>query len=215
MKYRLYLFDFDYTLVNSEKGILECFHRSLEEMDYPPAGDDVLRGTIGSTIEDAFRSITGEKDEERIREAVRAYHKVADERMTPGTFFFPESVEVLRELHRRGRKTGIVSTKRRIRILEKFERDGIPELVDHVVGVEDVSEAKPSPEGIKKALEHFGMEPGEALYVGDSPFDAEAAKNAGVDFAGVTTGTTLRETLSEYPHVRIMERIGEVLDIDP
>lgn len=214
MKYRLYLFDFDYTLVNSEKGILTCFHRTLEALGYPDVGDDVLKSTIGDTIEAAVRRITGESDEERIQSFVEAYHREADEHMTPGTFFFPGSVHTLRELHRRGAKTGIISTKRRCRILEKFQQEHIEDTMDYIVGVEDVAKAKPSPEGIEKALRYFQMMPQETLYIGDSPFDAGAAENAGVDFAAVTTGTTPVEAFTGYPHVRIMARIEEVLNIE-
>ena len=214
MKYRLYLFDFDYTLVNSEGGILECFHRTLGQLGYPAVDDDILRGTIGITIEAAARRITGMTDEEEIRAFVDAYHKEADECMTDMTFFFPESVATLRELHRRGAKTGIISTKRRQRIVEKFGRDGVRDAIDHIIGVTDVTEPKPSPEGIQKAMRHFGVRPEEVLYTGDSTIDAGAAQNAGVDFAAVTTGTTRAEEFDAYPHVRVMKGIAEVLDID-
>ena len=41
--YRLYLFDFDYTLVNSEQGILGCFHRTIDAWHLPSVTDDTNR----------------------------------------------------------------------------------------------------------------------------------------------------------------------------
>ena len=43
MTYPVYLFDFDYTLANSEKGILICFHRTMEKHGYAPVSDDIIR----------------------------------------------------------------------------------------------------------------------------------------------------------------------------
>ena len=68
-----------------------------------------------------------------------------------------------------------------------------------MVGGEDVQAAKPSPEGVKFALEHLGSTPQETLYIGDSTVDAETAQNAGVDFAGVLNGMT---TADELRHIR-------------
>ena len=47
MNHSIYLFDFDYTLVNSEKGIVGCFHRTLKKYGLPDVPDQRLRRTIG------------------------------------------------------------------------------------------------------------------------------------------------------------------------
>jgi phosphoglycolate phosphatase-like HAD superfamily hydrolase len=49
----------------------------------------------------------------------------------------------------------------------------------------DVEHHKPHPDGIRQALERFGMEPSRALMVGDSVSDAKAARAAGVRIASV------------------------------
>ena len=63
-------------------------------------------------------------------------------------------------------------------------------------------------EGIFLALERFGAKPENALYTGDSTTDAEAARNAGVAFCGVTHGVTSAEELAAYPH----QAIGDTLE---
>lgn len=79
------------------------------------------------------------------------------------------------------------------------------------MGGEDVKAPKPSPEGVKFALEHLGSSPEETLYIGDSTVDAETAQNAGVDFAGVLNGMTTAEELRVYPHKIIMQNLGELV----
>lgn len=61
---------------------------------------------------------------------------------------------------------------------------GILPLVDLVVTIRDVPRPKPHPDLLHRTLEHFGLEPAQAVYVGDSALDEQAAGAAGVPFLG-------------------------------
>ena len=62
-------------------------------------------------------------------------------------------------------------------------------MIDVIVGGEDVRQPKPDPQGIFQVLQIWDMSKEEVLYMGDSVVDAKTAQAAGVDFAGVTTGS--------------------------
>ena len=209
--YRLYLFDFDYTLVNSEQGILGCFHRTIDAWHLPPVTDDTIRKTIGLPMEQAVEIITGIHDAADIDRFIDDYRKDADIHMTPGTHFFPDTLPTLRALRKADAKIGIISTKTRSRIEEKFVADGCTDVIDLIIGCEDVHAMKPSPEGIEQAIARLGMEKADVLYTGYSLVDAGAAKNAGVAFAAVTTGTTPTSAFEEVPHVKIMKSLRELI----
>ena len=210
--YRLYLFDFDYTLVNSESAILKCFHITLDKTGWPQRQDDDIRRTIGLPMMDAIKEVIQSQDEEKAHDFLEVYKGEADRYMTAGTHFFPHTLAVLRALREQGAKIGIISSKTRHRIQEKFTADGVPELIDRIIGSDDVAAHKPAPEGILKALDYFQIPKEQVLYTGDSYVDAGAAQNAGVDFAAVTTGTTTAQEFQNYPHVKIMQDIQELLD---
>lgn len=145
MAYRLYLFDFDYTLVNSEKGILGCFHLTNQALGYPDCDDDTMRRTIGlPMVQAVFRAVPG-IPEEKIRPYLNQYRQFANQIMTANTFFFPETLPALRILRERGAKIGVISSKTHHRIQEKFDLDGAHDLLDFVVGSDDVTAAKPDP----------------------------------------------------------------------
>lgn len=209
--YRLYLFDFDYTLVNSESAILKCFHITLDKTGCPQREDDDIRRTIGLPMLDAIKCVINSDDDNKAREFLNVYKHEADRYMTAGTHFFPHTICTLQALRDRGARIGIISSKTRSRIQEKFDCDKVSGLIDHIIGSDDVSAHKPDPEGIKKAMALFAVSPDEVLYTGDSYVDAGAAQNAGVDFAAVTTGTTTSEDFAAYPHVKIMQDIAELL----
>ena len=211
--YPLYLFDFDYTLVNSESAILKCFHITLAETGYPDRQDADICQTIGLPMVDAVKRIINTTDTVEAMDFINIYKKEADRYMTAGTHFFPHTIKTLTTLRQRGARIGIISSKTRHRIQEKFDLDHVSELIDRIIGSNDVSAFKPDPEGIRKAMQWFKAAPEDILYTGDSYVDAEAARNAGVDFAAVTTGTTTTETFNRYPHIRIMRDIQELLDL--
>jgi len=209
--YELYLFDFDYTLVNSEQGIVGCFRRTIEKWQLPRPADDAIRHTIGLPMEKAVAILTGLTDADDIDRFITDYKRDADIHMTPGTHFFPDTLPTLRALRARGAKIAIISTKTRSRIEEKFVASHTMDLIDRIIGCEDVTAMKPSPEGIEKAIALFGAKKEAVLYTGDSLVDAGAAKNAGVAFAAVTTGTTEAAAFADVPHIKIMKSLKDLL----
>ena len=206
--YACYLFDFDYTLADSSKGITDCFHQTMTAFGLPPVDDIAIERTIGLPMRDAVRRITGLDGDEKIEEFLAHYRALADKTMTAKTFFYPEALPTLKTLRERGARIAVISSKTSHRIREAFVRDKAENLIDFIIGCEEVKELKPSPEGIFRALERFGAKPEDALYTGDSTTDAAAAKNAGVAFCGVTHGVTSAEELAAYPH----QAIGDTLE---
>lgn len=211
MSYQVYLFDFDYTLADSSRGITLCFRHVLERNGYAGVTDEAIRRTIGKTLEESFSILTGVTDPDRLAAFKAEYRREADVYMTPNTRLFPETLRVLRTLKERGAKIGIISTKYRFRIHDTLDQHLPADFLDIVVGGEDVSRAKPDPEGLLYAIRQLGVKKKRVLYIGDSTVDAETAQAAGVDFAGVTHGVTTADELAAYPHRRIMDSLTELL----
>lgn len=209
--YKAYLFDFDYTLADSSRGIVMCFRNVLERHGYTGISDDTIKRTIGLTLEEAFTEMTGVGDPATLARWRKEYVGVADRLMNAATELFAEVPAVLAALKERGVKTGIISTKYRYRIEDFLLRhfDRLP--VDIIVGGEDVKSAKPSPEGLEDAMKRLGMTRDEVLYCGDSTVDGATAVNAGVDFAGVLHGVTPRSDLERYPHVAVVSDLRDLL----
>lgn len=208
MEYTTYLFDFDYTLVDSSRGIVLCFRNVLERHEHTDITDEQIKRTIGKTLEESFSILTGIEDTNTLAQYRKEYVKEADEHVNANTVLFPETIHVLQELKAQGAKIGIVSTKYRYRIEELVEKYFPKGFFDIIIGGEDVKEMKPSPQGILKALKKLRRNRKETLYIGDSTVDAQAAFHAKVDFVGVLNGMTTREELESYPHRRILENLS-------
>ena len=168
MKYTTYLFDFDYTLADSSRGIVICFRNVLERHGHTGISDEAIKRTIGKTLEDSFSILSGITTPETLAEYKKEYVKEADTYMTVNTFFFPETVTVLKTLKSQGAQIGIISTKFRFRIREMVDQHFPKDFFDIIIGGEDVKQAKPDPQGIKKALRRLHRRKSETLYIGDS-----------------------------------------------
>lgn len=208
MKYTTYLFDFDYTLADSSRGIVICFRNVLERHGHTGISDEAIKRTIGKTLEDSFSILSGITTPETLAEYKKEYVKEADTYMTVNTSFFPETVTVLKTLKSQGAQIGIISTKFRFRIREMVDQHFPKDFFDIIIGGEDVKQAKPDPQGIKKALRRLHRRKSETLYIGDSTVDAETAQAAKVDFVGVLNGMTTREELMVYPHRQILDNLS-------
>jgi phosphoglycolate phosphatase len=73
----------------------------------------------------------------------------------------------------------------------------------------DVERPKPHPDPLIKILEYFGIEPNNALYVGDSNLDEIAAKAAGVPFVAYQN-----RSLSAEFHIHSLKEIAKILDLE-
>ena len=209
--YRCYLFDFDYTLVDSTEGIVGCFLRTLSEMGRPPLPAMTIQRTIGLPMPEAVGHLLKTADEAAIEDFIRRYQPYADRYMTPGTHFFPGVPEALARLRADGAKIAIISNKTGSRIQEKFDLDGAADCIDLIIGSDEGIAPKPAPDGLLRGLARFGAEKKNALYTGDSLVDAKAAQRAGLDFAAVLTGATAEAEFSPCPHVAILPSVESLL----
>ena len=207
--YAACLFDFDYTLGDATEGIVASMNYAFGCLGLPAQDREAIRRTIGMHLSEAFTNLTGLMHPEQSVAFQQAFRTKADQVMTGSTVLFPDAIPVLKRIKAAGIMTGIVTTKFRYRIVELLEAQKITDLVDVIVGGEDVSSPKPDPEGLLLAIDRLGLPRNLVLYTGDSTIDAKAAIAAGVDFVAVTTGTTSREDFAPYPSILVAGSLAE------
>lgn len=210
MRYKNYIFDFDYTLGDATKGIIQSVHHALGKMGMPLPSPDRVRQTVGMPLTDAFTFFTGDRDPGLQASFVKLFGEKADRVMTQNTVLFADTMEVLALLRAKGAGLGIVSTKYRYRLLQIMDKFDMGPLIDVIVGSDDVKNPKPDPEGLLRAMESLGTARQDVLYIGDSTIDIETAKRAGVDFVAVTTGVTAREAFFPFPHIAIVDSLSAI-----
>jgi pyrophosphatase PpaX len=188
MRFPVVLFDLDGTLIDSGPMIMASARY---------AARDVLG------IEPAH-----------VDELVASYRE-ENERLHDGLEAFDAVLDVLLRFQAEGRRLGIVTAKRRSTVELAFARFPVLERAsDVLVSAEDTVRHKPDPAPILVALDRLSASPSEAAYVGDSPFDVQAARAAGtfavaVAWGGIHSGERLAV---EEPDV-LVEAPRELLDV--
>jgi pyrophosphatase PpaX len=184
MRFPVVLFDLDGTVVDSGGIILASMRhatRTVLEREIP---DRELMASVGGPgLEAQMRSF----GPDRVEELVRVYRE-HNEPLHEELVAFPGMVDAIVRLKAEGRKLGIVSAKRRGTVELAFARVPVGHLFDTVVGGDETERQKPDPAPLLLALERLDAKPAEAAYVGDSPYDMQAARGAGVFAVGVTWG---------------------------
>lgn len=206
------VFDFDYTLGDSTKGIALSINYALLKLGYSEKNLDEIRKTIGLSLKETYAVLTKQDNPDEAGQFAVLFKEKADQVMAANAELYEGAKEVLQKLQDRCCRTAIVTTKFHYRIEQILGKFDAMELIDMIVGAEDVKIEKPDPEGLLWTVSHLGIEKEEVLYVGDSLVDAKTAANAGILFAGVLTGTTSRADFEPYSHVYIGNDVSDVYD---
>ena len=185
MRFPIVLFDLDGTVVDSGAIILASMRHATRTVLGREIPDQALMAAVGGPgLEAQMRAFGGD---EHVDELVRVY-RAHNEPLHNELALCLGMDDVLVRLSEEGRRLGLVSAKRRSTVELAFAATEIGHLFDVVVGGDEAPRQKPAPDPLLLALERLGASPGEAVYVGDSPFDMTAAKRAGMAAVGVSWG---------------------------
>jgi len=209
------LFDFDFTLADSSRPSVECVNYGLVELGLPEAGIEEILRTMGLTLQEILVALAGEEHRARANEFADLFILRSREVMVRDTVLFKEVPDCIDGLKALDCKLGIISTKNRSVIEAILESERMSSQFDLIVGGEDVERYKPDPDGLLRALRGLGVSPDDAVYVGDSVPDAQAAEAASVPFIAVLSGAASREEFAGYPSLAMLPAVtrSAVLDV--
>lgn len=196
---KLIVWDFDGTLADSRPLIVAGMEHALKGLglqDLPGIREAWLR-QVGLPVEEGLkRTFAGlDVNPDEVLKVYRSFDWIANEHLLQP---FPGMSELVHELHDRGVKMAIASSKRTVPLQRQVTTLGWTACFDPLVTPDDVRIGKPHPESLEICLRVHGLEPEEALMIGDTPFDLEMAQRAGVPSVAVGYGFYGRDALLEY-----------------
>ena len=203
-----FLFDLDGTLIDSIDLILRSYrhtmmvHRGIE----PP--DDVWMRGLGTPLWVQFRDFSDDADE--IAAMVATYRAYNLEHHDTLARPYDGVADAVRRLHATGRSLGLVTSKMRTGAIRGLRLLGLEQQFPVIVGADEVTNPKPHPEPVLKALDLLRAAPDQAVFVGDSRHDIECGRAAGVKTAAVLWGPFDREHLADLAPDYWLERPEEL-----
>lgn len=208
--YRLLIFDWDGTLVDSIARIVESMRVAAGICELPWRDDVAIKGIIGLGLPEAIATLYPELDDVRRIEAFRRsygdHYNALESQPSP---LFDGVAEALEDFRAQGYRLAVATGKSRRGLDHVLAGRGWLEYFD-VTRCADETASKPDPLMLREILVHCGVAVEEALMVGDSPFDLRMAHRAGMDSVAVGYGAQpLAELLKESPKLAI-ERFEEL-----
>ena len=211
--YKLAIFDFDGTLVDSAPGIVEIMYQVKDFYGFSDTLVDAWKQLIGVPLDEQARIILPGEHPKFHSEVAEKYRELYNSQAVELCPPFPSLAIVLDRLRACGILTTIASSKRKLIIdpvLEHYKLEGFFHLV---LGADCVTNHKPHPEPVLNTLKRLQCEPEEAVVIGDSKYDLQMAKNAGVDSIGVTTGIHTREDLDSTEPNAVVDTLDQALEL--
>ena len=208
--YRLLIFDWDGTLVDSIGRIVESMRVAAAACDLEPLGDSTIKGIIGLGLPEAIRTLYPDQHDagllERFRHLYSEHYLALESEPSPLYAGVAEALEAFREA---GYRLAVATGKTRQGLDRVLAGHGWQEYFD-VSRCADETASKPDPRMLHEILAHCRVSPGQALMVGDSSFDLQMARHAGMDAVAVSYGAQSPETLRLHgPHL-VIDEFGEL-----
>lgn len=211
----LVIFDCDGTLVDSQYVIVAAMQaawRAQGREDLPPA--EAVRRQVGLPLVEAVARLlpgVAEADHVRLAESYKTAFFELRQRPDHHEPLFPGATEALDALEAADWLLGVATGKSRRGLIATLERHGLAQRFVTLKTADDAP-GKPAPDMVLQAMHEAGADPRATLVVGDTVFDIEMARNAGVAALGVAWGYHQPEELLAYGAESVVDCFAELPD---
>ncbi|SEM70503.1 phosphoglycolate phosphatase [Pseudomonas sp. ok272] len=194
---KLLIFDWDGTLADSVSRIVESMHVASERSGYALCDDLAVKGIIGLGLPEAIRTLypgIGDAQLVAFRQHYADHYIALDSEPSP---LFDGVVETLGAFRAEGYQLAVATGKARRGLDRVLKSHGWESFFD-ITRAADETASKPHPLMLEQILAHCGVRAGQALMVGDSSFDLQMARNAGMASVAVSYGAQSIEALRMF-----------------
>ena len=194
-RYRAVIFDVDGTLVDSNEAHARAWVDAFAERGFTVALADVQRliGMGGDKLIPAAIGLA--EDDPRIAGLSERRSEIFREQYLPHLRALPGSRALLQRLQRDGYKLAVASSAKKEELEPLLRIARVDDLIAARTSSGDAERSKPDPDIVGAALHRLRLEPDEAVRVGDTPYDIEAAQRAGLPTIAVRSGGWRTEEL--------------------
>lgn len=183
------IFDVDGTLVDSNDAHASAWIDALREFGFTEIPYDKVRRMIGMGGDKILPALTGlQKEDERGKKLLDRRKEIFMRNYLPELKAFPDSRELVERIKSEGMLAVVASSANETELTPLLRAAGVEDLMDSTTSSSDAEESKPDPDIVSAAVEKSGVPAAQLIMLGDTPYDVEAARRAGVPIVAVRCG---------------------------
>jgi HAD superfamily hydrolase (TIGR01509 family) len=205
------ILDIDGTLVDTNYQHALAWYRAFHQQDIVLPVWRIHRH-IGMGGDQLVAALTDDAIEEERGDDIRNAEKVLYMELINEVEPMEGSREFIEQLKQRGHTVVLASSAKQDELDHYLDVLDARDLADDWTSSADVEETKPQPDLVQSALTKVGGEPDDAVMVGDTPWDVEAAKRVGVGTIAVRTGGFGDDELRGAGAVALFESVAELVE---
>lgn len=211
LRIRAVAFDFDGTLADTVGLLSEAWARAAHRLGIgvPPKEVEKYVGLAGPEV--SLKLAGGDEDKavclRRLKDEIYESEYVNRIRL------FKDVLPALRTLRGNGLKIAVASSQASRRLKNYLVLTGLSRMVDVLVGSDLVLNRKPAPDVFIKAAELLKVKPEECVAVGDTCFDAESAKKAGMVFILVSRNRSVDCENADFTVSNLNEAVSIIFNM--
>ncbi|MDR3072525.1 MAG: HAD-IA family hydrolase [Clostridiales Family XIII bacterium] len=177
MKINTILFDYDGTLMDTESPIKKAWRYVFHHYANQSVEDDFLNTFLGEPVRLSVERLFPGQDAEEI---VNAYRACQRDIYLNEIDLYPGMDKLAMELKEKGYRLGIVTSRLRSSLEQGLNKYGLLSVFDCLITPEDIPQIKPAPEPFFAALKMLDSTADRTLMIGDSEYDVQGSRNAGI-----------------------------------
>ena len=210
MTWDVIVFDWDGTLVDSEKHIVSCIAESAQVCDLPELSYDRMKSIIGLGMREALYDLYPEISDLQIKTLRDHYSKRFHQNEGAELSLFPGVEFVLDSLRSKGFRLAVATGKSRRGLDMAKTQTGLGRYFD-IERCADETQSKPHPQMLHEISAHYDLPESSLLMVGDTTFDLEMAARAGAASVGVSYGVHDKKDLMQHSPRLVVDDLQELL----
>jgi phosphoglycolate phosphatase len=212
LPFRLLVFDWDGTLMDSIGTIVDCTMAAFEEIEEVPAPPrERIRESIGMGLVETMQHHFPNWDEKLLERIADNYRRLWRARFKDCVTLFPASSATIQALHAAGYLLGVATAKGRVGLERELLATGLAPFF-HGTRTVDEAPSKPAPGMLLGLYDELGVKPEDTLMIGDTSFDLEMAKNARCASVGVLTGAQSAAHFAPHEPLAVLPSVAELPD---
>ena len=210
-RYKLLIFDWDGTLMDSEATIISCMQAAIAAENIAPRSYEEIRNIIGLGLKESIQQLYPRADEILVETLLDRYRAAFFSDAAPQSQLFSGVYDTIEQLHEAGFLLAIATGKSRRGLDKALAQSNLEEFFP-ISRTSEETLSKPHPMMLDEIVVDYDVEREQALMIGDSEYDLQMANNLGMDSLAVACGVHSRERLLAQNPIGFVSMVTEIPD---